>query len=232
MSEFPRPWAMGVIDKMQKYFGARFDNAYPKRNGISEEQYMEDLISTCCEVLSGINQDQIKHGMDMVKRSKFCPVFPELREWCEDYVKSSYKPKLSALANINTWLSDSSTSITNAEKEAYNRVYDAFNQMQWASNYEKAKYHAYESFKEVYLEVVKEFTSKGEVQSIWIEPPKIETKSKLKIKEVDYFEHLSDEEKEDLKNTQDKVKKLMDSGMTIGQATMQIMQEKQSAKNE
>lgn len=232
MSEFPRPWAMGVIDKMQKYFGARFDNAYPKRNGISEEQYMEDLISTCCEVLSGINQDQIKHGMDMVKRSKFCPVFPELREWCEDYVKSSYKPKLSALANINTWLSDSSTSITNAEKEAYNRVYDAFNQMQWAGNYEKAKYHAYESFKEVYSEVVKEFISKGEVQSIWIEPPKIETKSKLKIKEVDYFEHLSDEEKEDLKNTQDKVKKLMDSGMTIGQATMQIMQEKQSAKNE
>ena len=232
MSDFARPWAMGVIDKMQKYFGARFDNAYPKRNGISEEQYMEDLISTCCEVLSGINQDQIKHGMDMVKRSKFCPVFPELREWCEDYVKSSYKPKLSALANINTWLSDSSTSITNAEREAYNRVYDAFNQMQWASNHEKAKYHAYESFKEVYLEVVKEFISKGEVQSIWVEPPKIETKSERKIKETDYFECLSDEEKEDLKKTQDKVKKLMDSGMTIGQATMQIMREKNGVKNE
>ena len=227
MSEFPRIWAMGVIDRMQKYFGARFDNAYPKRNGVPEEQYMEDLISTCCEVLSGINQDQIKYGMDMAKRSKFCPVFPELREWCEEYVKSSYKPKLSALANINTWLSDSSTSITNAEKEAYNRVYDAFNQMQWASNYEKAKYHAYESFKEVYTEVVKEFISKGEVQSIWVEPPKIEIKSERKTKEIDYFEYLSGEEKESLRKTQESVKKLMDSGMTIGQATMQIMREKQ-----
>lgn len=230
MSEFPRPWAMGVIDRMQKYFGARFDNAYPKRNGVSEEQYMEDLISTCCEVLSGINQDQIKYGMDMAKRSKFCPVFPELREWCEDYVKSSYKPKLSALANINTWLSDSSTSITNAEKEAYNRVYDAFNQMQWASNYEKAKYHAYESFKEVYLEVVKEFILRGEVQSIWVEPPKIEVSPKYRAKPIEYMDHISDEEKEQQKKDAERVKGLMAQGMTIGGAYLHILKEKQGEK--
>lgn len=224
MSQFPRAWAMGVIDKMQKYFGARFDNAYPKRNGVSEEQYMEDLISTCCEVLDGITQDQIKFGMDIVKRSKFCPVFPELREWCEEYVRSSYKPKLSALANINSWLSDSSTSITNAEREAYNRVYDAFNQLQWASSYEKAKYHAYESFKEIYTEVVKELVSRGEVQSIWIEPPKLEISPKYRKKPSSDSLVLSDEDKEKSKAIEIEVKNLVASGMSIGSAYMQAMQ--------
>lgn len=229
MSEFPRQWAMGVIDRMQKYFGARFDNAYPKRQGMSEEQYMEDLISTCCEVLEGITADQIKYGMDMVKRSKFCPVFPELREWCEEYVRSSYKPKLSALANINAWLSDTSTLITNAEREAYNRVYDAFNQMQWASNHEKAKYHAYESFKEVYSEVVKELVAKGEVQSIWVEPLKIENSKKSYAMPRDYLNiNLTDEQKIQSEKDGERVKQLVSEGMTIGAAYMQIMKEKKA----
>lgn len=224
MSEFPRAWAMGVIDKMQKYFGARFDNAYPKRNGVSEEQYMEDLISTCCEVLDGITADQIKFGMEMAKRSKFCPVFPELREWCEEYVKNSYKPKLAALANICLWLSDSSTSITNAEKEAYNRVYDAFNQLQWASSYEKAKYHAYESFKEVYTEVVKECISRGELQSIWVEPTKIEISPKYRAKPRENKIELSAEDKEKSKAIESEVKNLVATGVPIGSAYMQAMQ--------
>lgn len=223
MSEFPRAWAMGVIDKMQKYFGARFDNAYPKRNGISDQQYMEDLVSTCCEVLEGITADQIKHAMGLIKTSKFCPVFPELREWCEDYVKSSYKPKLSALANINAWIGDSSISTTNAEREAYSRCYDAFNQLQWANSYEKAKYHAYESFKEVYVEVVKELVVKGEVQSIWVEPPKIETKYKIKPK--DYLSQFDDDQKEKQKAVELRLKELTDAGMTIPQASAQIMSE-------
>lgn len=222
MSQFPRAWAMGVIDKMQKYFGARFDNAYPKRNGVSEEQYMEDLISTCCEVLDGITADQIKFGMEMAKRSKFCPVFPELREWCEEYVRSSYKPKLAALTNVLSWIGDSSTLITNAEREAYNRVYDAFNHMNWASNHEKAKYHAYESFKEVYSEVVKELINRGELQSISPEPPKLEIKPKYRAVKKDYLSESTPEQKEN----EEKVKKLVENGMSVGQAYMQILSER------
>lgn len=223
MNEFPRAWAMGVIDKMQKYFGSRFDNAYPKRQGVTEEQYMEDLILTCCDVLKGITAEQIKHAMELLKKSKFCPVFPEIREWCEDYAKSSYKPKMAALANINAWLVDSSVLITNAEREAYNRVYDEFNQLRWANNYEKQKYHTYETFKEIYLEVVKELVEKGQPQSIWIEPPKVEMKQKYKkVEKPEVKAELTNEQKQDEKRVQE----LVAGGMSVGAAYMAILKEK------
>lgn len=221
--EFPRKWAMALIEKMQGYFGARFDNTYPKRNGISDEQYMEGLISTCCEIMDGMAPDHIKFGLKTMRTSKFCPVFTEFREWCEDYVKQSYKPKTAALANINAWLSDSSVSITNAEREAYNRVYDMFNQLQWASNYEKAKYYAFESFKEIYVEVVKEFIAKGELQSIWVEPPKIETRVHVQAMDKDCVFNLSPEGQKKLVETEAKVKELVASGMSHSSAILEVL---------
>jgi hypothetical protein len=221
--EFPRKWAMGLIEKMQGYFGARFDNTYPKRNGMSDEQYMENLISICCEIMEGMTPDHIKFGLQTMRTAKFCPVFTEFREWCEDYVKQSYKPKTAALANINAWMGDSSVSITNAEREAYNRVYDMFNQLQWANNYEKAKYYAFESFKETYTEVVKEFIKKGELQSIWIEPPKIESRPVVKVLKKDYLNILTPEDRQNLENTEAKVKELVASGMSHSSAILEVL---------
>lgn len=221
--EFPRKWAMGLIEKMQGYFGARFDNTYPKRNGMSDEQYMENLISTCCEIMEGMTPDHIKFGLKTMRTAKFCPVFTEFREWCEDYVKQSYKPKTAALANINAWLGDSSVLITNAEREAYNRVYDMFNQLQWANNYEKAKYYAFESFKETYTEVVKEFIAKGELQSIWVEPPKIESKVHVKALDKDCVFNLSPEGQKKLIETEVKVKELVASGMPHSSAILEVL---------
>lgn len=220
--EFPRKWAMGLIEKMQGYFGARFDNTYPKRNGMTDEQYMEGLISTCCEIMQGMTPDHIKFGLQTMRTAKFCPVFTEFREWCEDYVKQSYKPKTAALANINAWLGDSSVSITNAEREAYNRVYDMFNQLQWASNYEKAKYYAFESFKETYTEVVKELIKKSELQSIWVEPPKIEKKT-IDSEFVDYSSNLTDEQKQAMEETKNRFKELVDSGLSQPEAMKVIL---------
>lgn len=221
--EFPRKWAMGLIEKMQGYFGARFDNTYPKRNGMTDEQYMESLISTCCEIMQGMTPDHIKFGLQTMRTAKFCPVFTEFREWCEDYVKQSYKPKTAALANINAWMGDSSVSITNAEREAYNRVYDMFNQLQWASNYEKAKYYAFESFKEIYTEVVKELIKKGELQSIWVPPEKLEIKSKSKAETFDYVDKLSQPEREKLLEVQQEIKALVNSGMSQSAAILQVL---------
>lgn len=205
-------------------------------NGMDEQV----VIFAMSKAIEGLSKQQLQAGLDAMFEQGFCPDPIMFRKWClgikgigdgVNPIHASYRARNAALANIEAWLSDSTTKITNAEREAYNRCYGMFNDLRW--NYsDKQKFHTYAAFKDFYDEVVKELVEQGVSQSIWIEPPKIETKSERKIKETDYFECLSDEEKEDLKKTQDKVKKLMDSGMTIGQATMQIMREKNGVKNE
>lgn len=82
MSQFPKAWAIGVINKMQDYYQGRFDNTFPKRQGVSDKEYIDKLAMIACEVFEGLNPDDIKRGLAKMKTSKFCPVFPEFRDWC------------------------------------------------------------------------------------------------------------------------------------------------------
>lgn len=82
MSNFPKPWAIGVINKMQDYYQGRFDNTFPKRQGVTDADYIEKLANIACEVFDGLTPDDIKRGLAKMKTSKFCPVFPEFRDWC------------------------------------------------------------------------------------------------------------------------------------------------------
>lgn len=229
MSKFTTDDAMRLINKMRINYGKKFSDQWA---GIEPYELAEEMETQYQDLTS---QDFMR-GIEKMRTEKWPPSIPEFRDWCLGHggvnpIHASYRAKNAALANIEAWMVDNTISITNAERESYNRCYSMFNDLKW--NYsDKQKFHTYAAFKDFYDEVVKELVAKGEVQSIWIEPPKIETKLERKIKETDYFECLSDEEKEDLKKTQDKVKKLMDSGMTIGQATMQIMREKSGVKNE
>ena len=82
-STFPKKWAEEIISRMQRYYRAKFSATFPVAEGQTAEQYEDDLIATACEVFEGLSPDDIKRGLDRMKRSTFCPIFPEFAGWCE-----------------------------------------------------------------------------------------------------------------------------------------------------
>lgn len=82
-STFPKKWAEEIISRMQRYYRAKFSATFPVAEGQTAEQYEDDLIETACEVFEGLSPDDIKRGLDRMKRSTFCPIFPEFAGWCE-----------------------------------------------------------------------------------------------------------------------------------------------------
>lgn len=82
-SNFPRKWAEEIISRMQRYYRAKFSATFPMAEGQTAEQYEDDLIETACEVFDGLSPDDIKRGLARMKRSTFCPTFPEFAGWCE-----------------------------------------------------------------------------------------------------------------------------------------------------
>lgn len=200
-------------------------------NGLTTKQ-VEYAFSLC---IQGLTREQIAVGMNTVVENGYCPDPAMFRKWClgikvfasdVDPIHASYRSKNAALANIEAWLSDSTTKITNAEREAYNRCYGMFNDLKW--NYsDKQKFHTYAAFKDFYDEVVKELVAKGESQSIWIEPPKIE--SKVKGISKDYLKQYREENPEYAKEADEReqrVKEMVANGMTIGEAYMALLKEK------
>ena len=178
--------------------------------------------------LDSLTRDQIKLGMTKARDSGYCPDPSMFRKWClgitgfadnVDPIHASYRKKSAALANIEAWLIDNTTKITNAEQEAYNRCYSMFNNLKF--NYsDKQKFHTYEAFKDFYEDVVRELVSNGEAQSIWVQPLRVENKTKVIQKE--YLNKTPEQEAES-KIIEDQVKKLIDGGMSVGQAYAKIM---------
>lgn len=82
-STFPRKWAEEIISRMQRYYRAKFDSTFPISKGQTAENYEDDLITTACEVFEGLSPNDIKRGLARMKRSTFCPTFPEFAGWCE-----------------------------------------------------------------------------------------------------------------------------------------------------
>ena len=82
-STFPKKWAEEIISRMQRYYRAKFSATFPVAEGQTAEQYEDDLIATACEVFEGLSPDDIKRGLARMKRSTFCPIFPEFAGWCE-----------------------------------------------------------------------------------------------------------------------------------------------------
>ena len=185
--------------------------------------------------LDGLTRDQIKLGMVKARDSGYCPDPSMFRKWClgisgfadnVDPIHASYRSKNAALANIEAWLSDSTTNITNAEREAYNRCYVMFNNLKF--NYsDKQRFHTYEAFKGFYDEVVKELVANGESQSIWDDKKCIETKENPLFKPVekDYLSNMSDEEKNRSKSIAEKILNLTNKGMPQGEAMRKLMSE-------
>ena len=133
--------------------------------------------------IDGLSRDQINVGLSQVRDNGFCPDLAMFRKWClgikgfgteQQRAVDSFKGKHAALANIIKWISDSEVEITNAEKEAYNRCYEMFSNLNYSNNYERSAYYAYEAFKDNYADVVNEFVEKGVTQEKWSKPPQID----------------------------------------------------------
>lgn len=150
------------------------------------------VIFAMSKAIEGLSKQQLQIGLDAMFEHGYCPDPIMFRKWClgikgfasdVDPIYASYRARNAALANIEAWLIDDTTKITNAEREAYNRCYGMFNDLKW--NYsDKQKFHTYAAFKDFYDEVVKEFVAKGEPQSIWIAPVKIERKAKVEVEKT------------------------------------------------
>lgn len=184
------------------------------------------------KAVNGLTKAQIEIGLNTMFEQGFCPDPVMFRKWClgitgftdnVDPIHASYRKKSAALANIEAWLMDDTIKITNAEREAYNRCYSMFNELKWR-NSDKQKFHTYEAFKDFYDEVVKEFVSQGVKQEIWIKPIAIERKPIAVIRK-NYLDDLTDEQKQQGQEVQDKIKALVDGGMPMPSAMLQIAKE-------
>ncbi|WP_327857662.1 hypothetical protein [Acinetobacter guillouiae] len=82
-STFPRKWAEEIVSRMQRYYRVKFSNTFPIRPEQTAKEYESDLIDDACEVFEGLNPNDIKRGLARMKRSTFCPTFPEFAGWCE-----------------------------------------------------------------------------------------------------------------------------------------------------
>ena len=143
-------------------------------------------INTAMKIcIDGLTHDQVNFGLSQVRDNGFCPDPAMFRKWClgitgfgteQQRLQDSFKGKHAALANIIKWAGDNNHTITNAEKESYDRCYEMFTAIDWAKNVDRASYLAYEAFKDNYVDVVKEYAENGLNQAIWIKPKVIEKK--------------------------------------------------------
>lgn len=189
------------------------------------------------KAVNGLTKAQIEIGLNSMFEQGYCPDPVMFRKWClgiagfidnVDPIASSYRKKSAALANIEAWLIDDTTKITNAEREAYNRSYVMFNNLKF--NYsDKQKFHTYEAFKDFYEEVVKEFVEQGVKQCEWIKPVAIERKPVAVVRK-NYLDDLTDEQKQRGQEVQDKIKALVDGGMPMPSAMLQIAKEAMQKK--
>ena len=230
MSKFTHDDAMRLIRKMRVNYGKKFSDQWV---GVEPHELADEMV----DQYQGLTAQDFMRGVEQMKVEAWPPTIPEFRDWClggtgSNPIHASYRAKNAALANIEAWLIDNTVKITNAEREAYNRCYSMFNDLKW--NYsDKQKFHTYSAFKDFYDEVVKEFVSKGEVQSIWIEPPKIDLVAKCMAEPKDYLSDMTEEQKIQSEKDGERVKQLVSDGMTIAAAYMQIMKEKiQGSKND
>lgn len=185
--------------------------------------------------IEGLSREQIDLGLRMVRDNGFCPDPAMFRKWClgitgfgteQQRVVDSFKGKHAALGNIVKWLSDNSHAITNAEKEAYDRCYEMFAEIQWAKNVDRASYLAYEAFKDNYVDVVKEYAEQGQQQAIWVKPVAIENKPIARAVPKSYLPEQSPEEKAWIEN---RARELQESGLSFPAALLKAGSEYKSA---
>ena len=194
-------------------------------------------INTAMKIcIDGLTHDQVNFGLSQVRDNGFCPDPAMFRKWClgitgfgtdQQRLQDSFKGKHAALANILKWRKDSKQDITNAEKDAYDRCYEMFEEITWAKNADRAMYLAYEAFKDNYTDVIKDFAGKGIKQTIWDKPKAVENKPiVLDTKPNSMLPVQTPEQKTWIEN---RTKELQVEGLSFPMALMQAGRELKSA---
>lgn len=190
-------------------------------------------INTAMKIcIDGLTHDQVNFGLSQVRDNGFCPDPAMFRKWClgitgfgteQQRLQDSFKGKHAALANIIKWVGDNNHSITNAEKESYDRCYEMFTAIDWAKNVDRASYLAYEAFKDNYADVVQEFALSGVKQAIWAKPKVIESKPiTLVAKPKSMLPEQSPEEKAWIEN---RTRELEQTGLSFPKALLEAGKE-------
>ena len=190
-------------------------------------------INTAMKIcIDGLTHDQVNFGLSQVRDNGFCPDPAMFRKWClgitgfgteQQRLQDSFKGKHAALANIIKWVNDNNHTITNAEKESYDRCYEMFTAIEWAKNVDRAMYLAYEAFKDNYADVVQEFALSGVKQAIWAKPKVIESKPiTLVAKPKSMLPEQSPEEKAWIEN---RTRELEQTGLSFPKALLEAGKE-------
>lgn len=197
----------------------------------------ESILGGLMICLSDLTQEQIMIGLNHIRDMGWVPDPAMLRRWClgqfdfnsekTNKVEDSYHGANAALVNILDWLTNKRMP-TNAEKEAYNRCYSAFNNLTYDGS-ANATYLAHQAFRDNYKEVVREFSQNGIYQAKWEAPKAIDEPARRTYKTV-RKDYLSSDLDPDIlikkKEYDDRVNFLVEQGMSLGNANLQAMRER------
>ena len=184
MSSFPKPWALGVINKMQDYYQARFDNTFPKRQGASDVDYIDKLADIACDVFDGLTPDDIKRGLAKMKTSKFCPVFPEFRDWCIGDLKAQWLGANEAWNTARGSIDFSGNELTVVwTKESATAFDSVIHLVRLGDKYQIAD--AKKAYVEMYDRLVAESLDRGEKPSYFISQGDDKEQHKVALREAE-----------------------------------------------
>ena len=146
--------------------------------GLSTDEVVAGF--TFCVI--GLTQTELNTGLAKIQEMGFCPDPAMFAKWCKgldgfdntDHIADSYIGKSGALANVKRWLSDSTITISQAEKQAYDQVYELFEQVGYAGNAEYAQAEAERAFKDHYQHIVRELVTNRQVCQRYTPPVALE----------------------------------------------------------
>lgn len=139
-----------LISKMRALYGRKFDQQW---SAIDPQV----LAETFAEGLQGLNEQELRNGVQRMMREPWPPTIPEFRQWCEQ--GGSWFTADEAWAMSLAYLADPDQEITTQAKTALSKIrYIIDNEGQKA---------AARAFKDIYVRVVEEAKTQGVAQSFY-----------------------------------------------------------------
>lgn len=159
-----------VLAFMQKRYGSEFNNKFDSEYGDKHA-----LRAAMCEILAGLNQEDIQRGLLRMRHQRFCPSLSVFRELCEDW-----KGENEAWADAITWRKNCKHKITQLTKQAFDVVASMFidtdNNNIAARNLDTIGY----AFREVYRSLLDKAKCNNEHQEFWVPEKSDDNRNKYK----------------------------------------------------
>ena len=121
---------------------------------------------------TGLSQTELNTGLAKIQEMGYCPDPAMFAKWCKgidgfdnkDYIADSYINKSGALANIIAWIDNPKSPISRAEKQAYDKTYHMFRDI----NSDFDKNQAYSAFKAHYEHAVNALIEQKQVSQPYV----------------------------------------------------------------